>query len=74
MKKRIDVELDLDVLSWYSSQATKLNMSRRQYMTRVMERVQDIMGQSPDTPLRYVIPTSLKYPLTPNECIETKSE
>lgn len=63
MKKRVDVELDLKVLAWYSAEATRLNMSRRQYMTRVMEKVQSVMEQSPNTPLKYVIPTSLESKL-----------
>lgn len=40
-KKRVDVEISLFNLAYASSEATKLGISRRQYMTRLMERVYD---------------------------------
>ena len=70
MKKRVDVELDLEILAWYSSEATKLGMSRRQYMTKILERVQDCMEQSPNISLRYEIFVGK----TPEECTTTKPE
>ena len=54
-KKRVDIELELDVLAWYASEATKASMSRRQFMTRVLEKVQDIMEQSPNLSLVHVV-------------------
>jgi hypothetical protein len=54
-KKRVDVELELSTLAWYSSEATKANMSRRKYMTRVMERIADMMQQRPDLSIKMVI-------------------
>ena len=70
MKKRVDVELDLEILAWYSSEATKLGMSRRQYMTKILEKVQDCMEQSPNISLRYAIFVGK----TPEECTTTKPE
>ena len=50
-KKRVDIELELDILSFYAAEATKKDMSRRKFMALVLERVCDVMQQSPHTPL-----------------------
>ena len=35
-KKRVDIEVDIDVLAWAASEATKLGISRRQYLSKLI--------------------------------------
>jgi len=37
-KKRVDIELKVTTLAWAASESTKLGISRRQYLARVIER------------------------------------
>lgn len=54
-KKRVDVEISLFNLAYASSEATKLGISRRQYMTRLMERVLGTLQQSPSIPIKDIV-------------------
>ena len=59
VKKRVDVELPLEALAWYSYQATKANMSRRQYMTNVLYNIWNTVQQSPNMPVKSAIEFNL---------------
>ena len=54
-KKRVDVEISLFNLAYASSEATKLGISRRQYMTRLMEKVLGTLQQSPNLPIKDIV-------------------
>ena len=64
--KRVDIKLSIETLAWAASEATKLGISRRQFLSRCVER---IYGEEPN--IQFV---KGKYPLTPTECTTTKSE
>ena len=64
--KRVDIKLSIETLAWAASKATKLGISRRQFLSRCVER---IYGEEPN--IQFV---KGKYPLTTDECIEPKLE
>lgn len=42
-KKRVDIEVEINTLAWAASEATKLGISRRQYLSKLIERERIIM-------------------------------
>ena len=68
--KRVDIKLSIETLAWAASEATKLGMSRRQFLSSCVEELKCIKGkQSFDAPLY-----QREYPLSVTECTTTKPE
>lgn len=66
---RVDLDLPDDFLLWAKDRAKEMGMSRRSYMKNVLLRFSKYQDAIMGTSYEYK-----KYPLTPDECIEPKSE
>lgn len=67
-KKRVDIEVSIEALAWAASQATKLGISRRQFLTRLIERMYYVQHSNRS------VDVSKYYPLTPDECVEPNTK
>ena len=81
--KRVDIKLSIETLAWAASEATKLGMSRRQFLSNCIEELKCIKDkQSFDAPLyQYELinleakpVVSREYPIPATECTSTKPE
>ena len=81
--KRVDIKLSIETLAWAASEATKLGMSRRQFLSDCVEKLRHIKGkQSFDAPIyQYELIdletkpiVSREYPIPATECTSTKPE